>query len=164
MPLANPAPAYLQDLASVQGGNASTDYFRYQNEVEKQKREREAEMRKRGSFGQRMVRGLGGALKGGLMGAMTMNPYAAAGGAAAGFAGGALDDGSGQQNIGNTIGQVLPMAAMAGARYMGGAGGGEAVAESNAAGMMDTYGRDLTQNEWDMLRRQNGLGSGWGGY
>jgi hypothetical protein len=105
------------------------DYSRYQNEIARQKAEMEAEKRRRGSFGQRALRGLGGALKGGLMGAMTMNPYIAAGGAAAGFAGGALDDGSGGQNAGTMIGQSIPLAAMAASRgssYLSSGSGGAA--------------------------------------
>lgn len=120
MPAANIAPSYLQDLAATQGQNQSAEYFRYQNEIARQKREMEDEKRRRGSFGQRMLRGVGGAVKGGLMGAMTGNPYAAIGMAGAGFAGGALDDGSGQQNVGNTIGQTLPLASMMAGSYLRG--------------------------------------------
>lgn len=147
----NIAPSYLQDLAATQGANQATDYLRVQDEIARQKREMEEEKRKRGSFGQRALRGLGGAVKGGLMGAMTGNPFVAAGGAAAGFAGGALDDGSGQQNVGNTIGQALPLAAMVagrGASYLQSSPGATPPAAFNGGSgeaALNSYGFDATQ-------------------
>lgn len=154
MPAQNIAPSYLQGLAAVQGSNQSADYFRYQREIEKQKQEMEAEKRRRGSFGQRMIRGVGGALKGGLMGAMSGNPFVALGAAGAGFAGGALDDGSGQQNVGTAIGQSVPMAAMLagrGSSYLqGGSGSG-----FSSADVANEYAMgNLTPEDLQMLRVQ----------
>jgi hypothetical protein len=116
------SPAYLQNAVGLEGSNQATDYLRYQDEIAKQRAQLEARRRHNSSFGQRAVRGLGGALKGGLMGAMTMNPWAAAGGAAAGFAGGALDDGNGGAGatIGQNIGALGAMGSMAAGRYLGG--------------------------------------------
>src|SRR5882757_7106604 len=84
----NIAPAYMQDLAQTEGANQATDYRRYMDEIQRQRQELIARRHHNSSLGQRAIRGLGGALKGGLMGAMTGNPIAAAGGAAAGFGGG----------------------------------------------------------------------------
>jgi hypothetical protein len=42
MPTPNIAPAYLQGLAATQGGNDATNYFRVQDEIARQKAEREA--------------------------------------------------------------------------------------------------------------------------
>lgn len=155
MPAPNIAPAYLQDLAAVQGSNASTDYFRYQNEIDKQKREMEAEKRRRGSFGQRMLRGAGGAIKGGLMGAMTGNPYAAAGAAAAGFAGGALDDGSGQMNVGTAIGQSIPLAAMVAGRGASYLSSGSTAPGFSSADVANEFAMgNLKPSDLQMLRSQ----------
>lgn len=80
----------MQDIASTQGANKFADYQRAQNEIEQQRRELEEKQRKENSFWSRMKRGAVGAIPGLVAGAMTGNPMAAAGGAAAGFAGGAL--------------------------------------------------------------------------
>lgn len=152
MPAANIAPSYLQDLAAVQGQNRATDYLRYQEEIAKQKAEMEAEKRRRASFGQRMLRGVGGAVKGGLMGAMTGNPYAAIGMAGAGFAGGALDDGSGQQNVGNTIGQALPLASMMAGSYLKGSAGGPGFTSADVAN--EAQMGNLNAADLRMLRAQ----------
>lgn len=116
------SPAYLQNLVGLEGSNEATDYLRYQNEIARQRAELEARRRHNASFGQRAIRGLGGALKGGLMGAMTGNPYVAAGAAAAGFAGGALDDGNGGTGaqIGQNIGALGAMGSMAAGKYLSG--------------------------------------------
>jgi hypothetical protein len=69
------------------------------------------------------------------MGAMTMNPWAAAGGAAAGFAGGALDDGNGGAGatIGQNIGALGAMGSMAAGRYLGGGAASPGAESMNGA-------------------------------
>lgn len=127
------APAYLQNLASVEGSNEATNYQRVRDEIEKQRREAEEAKRKAGSFGARLGRGLtkglGGALTGAATGFMAGGPAGALAGAGigggAGFLGGAADSGSGNPNI---VSQMAPaMGALASAgmgRYLGGSGGG----------------------------------------
>ncbi len=159
------APAYLQGLTSVSASNQATERRRVMEELARQKQEMEAAKRHAGSFGQRMLRGVGGALKGGLMGAMSGNPYVAAGSAAAGFAGGALDDGSGQQNVGTTIGQSVPMAAMLagrGSSYLTQSGSGPTPPPSfnGASGeaALNSYGFDASQIPPDELARLRAQG------
>lgn len=122
MPAPNIAPAYLQDLAQTQGQNQAADYLRYQQEIDRQRHELEARRRHNASLGQRTIRGIGGALKGGAMGAMSGNPFVALGAAGAGFAGGAIDDGNGGTGaqIGQNIGALGAMASMAAGKYLGG--------------------------------------------
>lgn len=80
----------MQETVKTQGFNQANEYERTQAEIEKQRRELEEQKKKEGSFLSRMKRGAVGAIPGAIAGAMTGNPIAIAGGAAAGFAGGAL--------------------------------------------------------------------------
>lgn len=165
MPAANIAPAYLQGLASMAGQNQATDYFRYQDEIAKQKAELEARRRHNSSLGQRMLRGLGGALKGGAMGAMSGNPFVALGAAGAGFAGGAIDSGNGDASgtIGQNVGSLGAMASMAAGRYLGGSpaapslyGDGGAARSGELA--LGSVGGDVSQLTAAERARLAGLG------
>jgi hypothetical protein len=147
-------PAYLADYVGLSSTNQATDYNRMREEIEKQKRELEEEKRKRGSFGARMLRGVGGAIPAAAMGFMVGGPVGAGIGAGAGFAGGALNDGSGQQNAGTMISQSIPLAAMAaskGGSYLSNSGG----QGFSSADVANEYGMgNLTPEDLRMLRAQ----------
>lgn len=121
------SPAYLQDLVGMEAQNQSTDYLRYQDEINKQKAEMEARRRKENSFGNRLKRGftqaIPGMISGAAMGLMRGGPGGALAGAGIG-AGAGLIGGAIGGPMGNNTASLAALGGSAIGRYMGGSGGG----------------------------------------
>lgn len=152
--MAYKSPAYLQDLVGMEAQNQSTDYLRYQDEINKQKSEMEARRRKENSFGSRLSRGLTQAIPGMISGAATglmrggaVGALAGAGiGAGTGFIGGAIGG-----PMGNNTASLAALGGSAIGRYMGGSGG----SGFTPTDVANEFGLgNLTQQDLEMLRAQ----------